>query len=421
MSRRDGNRELPFLERIEKIELSDKNIGWRLGFFILFVVIAGTSFASCVNSFFSKDPGWYQIKTNSSDEAHCGNDFIFMYNLGVSQDATKENRALTILYTEACEMAHKLFHNKESFEGVNNVRYINEHPNEVIEVDAGLYKAFSVLDEYENRNLYMAPVYNQYDEIFLCQDDSQLVNFDPRLSEEVASEYAEVAAYANNPEMVDVKLLGDNQIQLYVSEEYLAYAKENYITDFIDFFWMKNAFVTDYLAEIMIERGYTHGTLTSYDGFSRTMDTSETSYSFNIYDRVDETLYPAGVMQYQGATSLVYFRDHMLSDMDWQHYYALANGEVRNSYVDVIDGVSKAATDSYYAYGKDVSCAEVLLQAIPVYVTEAWSEDAVAELATTGIYSVYAEDGIVKYNDTSLIVTELLDEEEMKYTAEFIK
>ena len=184
---------------------------------------------------------------------------------------------------------------------------------------------------------------------------------------------------------------------------------------------MKNAFVTDYLAETMIERGYTHGTLTSYDGFSRTMDTSETSYSFNIYDRVDETLYPACVIQYQGSTSLVYFRDHMLSDMDWQHYYALSNGEVRNSYVDVIDGVAKAATDSYYAYGKDVSCAEVLLHAIPVYVTEAWSEDAVAELAATGIYSVYAEDGIVKYNDTSLIVTELLDEEEMKYTAEFIK
>ena len=421
MSRRSGNRELPHLERIEKIELSDKNIGWRLGFFILFVVIAGASFASCVNSFFSKAPGWYQIETNSADEAHCGNDFVFMYNLGASGNATKENKALSILYTEACQMAHKLFHNKEIFEGVHNVRYINEHPNEVIEVDPGLYKAFSVIDAYDNRNLYMAPVYNQYDEIFFCEDDSQLVNYDPRMSEEVAAEYAEIATYANNPEMVDIKLLGDNKIQLYVSEEYLAYAEENYITDFIDFFWMKNAFITDYLAETMIANGHTHGTLTSYDGFSRTMDTSENSYSFNLYDRVDEVLYPAGVMQYQGANSLVYFRDYMLSDMDWQHYYALANGEVRTSYVDVADGVSKAATDSYYVYAKDMSCAEVLLQAIPVYVTEEWSEDAVAGLTAAGIYSVYAEDGVVKYNDASLVVTELLDEEEMKYTVELVK
>ena len=420
MSRRSGNRELPQLERIEKIELSDKNIGWRIGFFILFVVIAGSAFASCVNSFFSKNPGWYQIETNSSDEAHCGNEFVFMYNLGMSEDATKENRALTILYTEACEMAHKLFHNKETFEGVNNVRYINEHPNEVIEVDTGLYKAFSVIDAYDNRNIYMGPVYNQYDEIFYCEDDSQLVHYDPRMSEEVAAEYAKIAAFANNPEMVDIKLLGDNNIQLYVSEEYLAYAKENYITDFIDFFWMKNAFVTDYLAETMIARGYTHGTLTSYDGFSRTMDTSDNSYSFNIYDRVDMTLYPAGVIQYQGANSLVYFRDHMLSDMDWQHYYALSNGEVRNSYIDVADGVSKAATDSYYVYSKDLSCAEVLFQAIPVYVAEELSVEAVAKLAEAGVYSVLPEDGVIKYNEADLVVTELLDEETMKYTAELM-
>ena len=68
-----------------------------------------------------------------------------------------------------------------------------------------------------------------------------------------------------------------------------------------------------------------------------------------------------------------------------------------------------------------MSCAEVLLQAIPMYVTETWSEDAARELLASGIYSVYAEDGVVKYNDASLVVTELLDEEEMKYTAELVK
>ena len=421
MSRRSGNRELPQLERIEKIELSEKNIGWRLAFFILFVVIAASAFTSCVNSFFSKDPGWYQIETNSSDEAHCGNDFVFMYNLGVNGDATDENRTLSILYTEACQMAHKLFHNKETFEGVNNVCYMNQHPNEVIEVDPGLYKAFSVLDAYANRNLYMAPVYNQYDEIFYCDDDSKLVNYDPRMSEEVAAYYAEIAAFANNPEMVDLQLLGNNKVQLYVSEEYLAYAEENYITDFIDFFWMKNAFVTDYLAEELIAKGYSHGTISSYDGFIRAMDVSETSYSFNIYDRVDLTIYQAAVMQYEGPQSLVYFRDHMMSDMDWQHYYVLSNGEVRNAYVDAADGVSKAATDSFYAYGKDMSCAEVLMQALPVYVADELSVEAVAQLADAGVYSIYCEDSVIKYNDTSVTFADVLNEDGVKYTTELVK
>ncbi len=421
MSRRSGKRDLPQLERVEKIELSDKNIGWRIGFFILFVIIAATAFASCVNSFFSKEPGWYQIETGSTEETHCGNEFIFMYNLGESDNATQENKALSVLYTQACEMAHKLFHNKEMFDGVNNVCYINQHPNEIIEVDAGLYKAFSVIDAYDNRSLYLAPVYNQYDEIFLCEDDSQLVYFDPLLNDEVSADYAEIAAFANNAEMVDLQLLGDNKICLYVSEEYLTYAEENYITDFIDFFWMKNAFVTDYIAEIMIDRGYTHGTISSYDGFVRVMDSGDSSYSFNIYNRIDKTIYQAAVMQYEGPQSLVYFRDYMMSDMDWQHYYTLANGEVRTAYVDVADGVAKTAADSFYAYGSGIGCADVLMQALPVYVAEELSAETIAQLAEVGVYSIYCENGVIKYNDASIVLADVLNIEEVRYSAELVQ
>lgn len=422
MKQSSGNRNMPQLKPVEKIELSDKHIGWRVAFFILFVIIAATAFAYGVSSMFSTEPGWHEIEVDSSAEANCGNEFVLMYYLGGNgTNATTENKALKIVYTDACEMSHKLFHTKEAFEGVNNVYYINQHPNEVIEVDAALYEAFSVIDKYDNRNLYMAPVYSQYDEIFYCEDDSQLVNFDPRLNGEVAAEYAEIAAYANNPEMVDLQLLGENKIRLYVSEEYLAYAKENYITDFIDFFWMKNAFIMDYLAEELISRGYTLGSLSSYDGFVRSLDSSENSYSFNIYDRAGQTIYQAAVMQYSGAQSMVYLRDHMMSELDWQHYYVLSNGEVRTSYIDVADGFSKAATDSFYAYAKDLGCAEVLMQVIPVYVAEEFSQEAVAALADAGIYSIYCEDKVVKYNDSALILTDLLAEEDVKYTAELLK
>lgn len=413
---------MPHLKPVEKIELSEKHIGWRLAFFILFLVIAAGAFASCVGTFFSVEPGWHEIEAESSREANCGNEFVFLYYLGGSgTDATAENKALKILYTDACEMAHKLFHNKEIFEGVNNVYYMNQHPNEIIEVDPGLYKAFEVIQQYENRNIYMAPVYSQYDEIFYCEDDSQLVHFDPRLNEKVASEYAKIAVFANDSTMVDVQLLGENKIKLYVSEEYLAYAKENDITDFIDFFWMKNAFVTDYLAEQMIARGYTLGTISSYDGFTRILDSSENSYSFNIYDRMNENVYQAAVMQSRGPQSMVYFRNYRMSDLDTLHYYSLSDGEVRTSYVDVIDGVSKEATDSFYAYGKNRTCADVLMQAVSVYVAEELSAEAVRELAVKGIYSIYCEDDIIKYNDSFINFSDLLNEESVKYTTELIK
>ena len=422
MSRRSGNGMMPHLKPVEKIELSEKHIGWRIAFFILFLVIAASAFASCVGTFFSVEPGWHEIEADSAGETNCGSEFVFMYYLGGSGvDATAENKALKIVYTDVCEMAHKLFHNKETFEGVTNVYYINQHPNEVIEVDAGLYKAFEVIKQYENRNIYMAPVYSQYDEIFYCEDDSQLVNFDPRLNEEVADDYAKIAAFANDSAMVDVQLLGDNKIRLYVSEEYLAYAKENYIENFIDFFWMKNAFVTDYLAEEMIARGYTLGTISSYDGFTRILDSTENFYSFNLYDRVDLTIYQAAVMQSKGPQSMVCFRDYMMNELDTKHYYALSNGEVRTSYVDVADGFSKEASDSFYVYAKDRSCAEILMQAIPVYVTEELSAETVAKLAADGIYSIYCEDNTIRYNESNLVLTEVLDDVMIKYTTELIQ
>ena len=301
---------------VEKFELSEKHIGWRTLFFILFVVIAATAFAYGINSLFTTEPGWQEIEADAAAGVNCGNEFVLMYHLGISgRDATVENKALKIIYTDACELAYKLFHNKETFDDVTNICYINQHPNEEIVVDDALYQAFSIIQRNGDRRLYLGPVYDQYEEIFYCEDDTMLVNYDPLLNEELAAEYAMIADYANNPQMIDIKLLDDNKIMLEVSKEYLAFAEEHYITQYIDFFWMKNAFVTDYLADTLIENGYTAGTISSYDGFSRNLGKMEESFSFNIYDRMGQTIYPAAVMKNSSDVDAAQeFLDYLTTD-----------------------------------------------------------------------------------------------------------
>lgn len=39
--------------------------------------------------------------------------------------------------------------------------------------------------------------------------------------------------------LTNVELLGGNQVKLSVSDDYLAFAEKNFISDFIDFSWMK--------------------------------------------------------------------------------------------------------------------------------------------------------------------------------------
>ena len=267
----------------------------------------------------------------------------------------------------------------------------------------------------------MAPIYAQYDDIFYCNDDSELVNYDPYLNEQVAADYQEIALFANNPEAIDIQLLEDNKIMLYVSDEYLAYAEENYITDYIDFFWMKNAFIADYIASVLIENGYTAGSISSFDGFVRNLDTTDVTYSFNIFDKQEDNVYVAAAMQYTGAHSIVFLRNYMMNSYDEQYYYQLSNGDVRTSYVDIADGYCKSAVNNLVSYSADLGCAEVLMQMMPIYIADTFDAQALLSLMENGIHSIYCENGVIYYNEKSLVLTELYQKEDVQYQTSFVE
>ena len=196
------------------------------------LIVASGAFIYALNGLMSNDSGWTSIEASSSAETNCGDDFIFQYYVGAAGvDATAERKALTLLYTDALVKAYEVFHNDEAFEGVNNIYEINQHPNEELTVDPVLYGAFETVAEYGRREIYLAPVYLEYKNLFFCNDDSETFHYDAEQNADVRTYFGEIAAYANDPSMVNVELLGDNRLKLHVSEEYLAYAKENVGTE----------------------------------------------------------------------------------------------------------------------------------------------------------------------------------------------
>ena len=60
------------------------------------------------------------------------------------------------------------------------------------------------------------------------------------------------------PLLLRVELLGDNQIKLVIGEAYRNYLDAYEITEYLDFGWLTNAFIVDYVAELAGE-----GSLTS--------------------------------------------------------------------------------------------------------------------------------------------------------------
>ncbi len=183
---RQRNRGAAQPKPVEKVELSEKHVKLRFALVILLLLVGVTGIAFGVSSLFGAEAGWQRIETSASG-LNCGDEFVFFYHLGAGEASPAvEKRGVTSVYSQAASEAYQLFTNDVEFEDVHNVFYINRHPNETIGVDEALYQAFSLLESYEDRRLYLAPVYSRYNNLFDCASDSLAADFDPYLNPEVA-------------------------------------------------------------------------------------------------------------------------------------------------------------------------------------------------------------------------------------------
>lgn len=398
---------------MERIELSKENIKTRWIATFLFLALGLASLA--IGLYFSLTPetGWKEILANSSGAETCANAFVLMYNLGAGdKSASAEEKALEAIYAEAAETSYRLFHSSEEFEGIQNISYINSHPNEVISVDPALYEAFVLLNRYGIRSQYLGPAYEIYNGIFNCREDYQTVDYDPWQNPDLRDLFSEIAAYAADADAVELELLGDNCVQLKVSPAYLRFAEENETTRFLDFYWMKNAFIADFIAKQLTDNGYTLGVLSSYDGFVRNLDVSgNTDFEFMLFDQQQQTVYPAAVMQYNGPLNLVYLRSYPVASQDLRHFYALESGEVRGPYLDIQDGLPRTSIGGLASYSKTAGCAEILLRIMPGYVGERFPEQDITALIEDGIESVWCQDGVLCHTSGTLNLTDLHPEE----------
>ncbi|MDE6517867.1 MAG: hypothetical protein K2L18_08485, partial [Acetatifactor sp.] len=296
-TRRGGGLHAP---NILKIEVSDRHVKARLIAAVIFLVISAVSLGYAISILTGTDKGWQFISV-SGDGAEYAAQFALAYELGASdRSARSENREIRQVYSEACLKAGRAFDTYVVSPG--NIQALNDSPNEVVELDSALYEALEFLEQYKNRTVYLGPAFRLYENVFSCTEDWQLEDFDPECNEELEKLFGQIAAYARDPDSVRVELLGENRARLYMSEEYLAFLEYEELGGALDFGWMKNAFITDFIANSLVSAGYTRGIISSYDGYTRNMDgSSGTMYSLNIFDVVDGAAAVVARLDYQGS------------------------------------------------------------------------------------------------------------------------
>ena len=415
MSRYARKRD-PAVPKVESVELSGKHSKLRLVLTIVFLALAVFFIGYGLISALNRDPGWQEVSVSSGAALNCGQDLTFRYHF---TGGAAESKQLTALYTQAAERAYALFQPAQEMIGYRNLYTVNASPNTPVEVEPELYAAFALLAEADSRALYLAPVYAEYMQMFRSGDDYEASQFDPFTSAEEQDYFAGLLPFVQDDAHIDLELLGENTVCLHVSDEYLRFAEEYGIEAFLDFSWMKNAFIVDFISAQLAENGFTHGYLSSFDGFFRNLDKLGEIGTVGIYDRMDGEVLLAAEMSYQKAISAVCLRDFPVQDTYTDYYYVYASGDTRTPYVGLSDGLCRASASTLLAWSEDTSCAQMLLRVMPLYIAETLDRQALDALSDEGIYSLSVCGTQIRYNDPDVRLSALYHSENRAYDAKY--
>ena len=380
MKRRTTRYGLPVVERIE---LSEKHFPVRTVMVIAGIVVALGALAYAVLSLFSVSVGWREIESDGSQGVNCGDDFAFMAEIGVSGvSPAAEVKRLTALYTAATARAYRVFDVVQGHDGVNGLHHLNAHPGEDVRVEPELYAALK--RACASRYLFLAPIYEVNRSLFACENDYDAASFDPAGDAELMDFFRRAAAFARDEAMVDIEFFENDTVRLNVAPAYAAFAADFGVTVFVDLGWMKNAFIADYLAEEIAASGFTAGTISSRDGFTRCLDARDTTYALDLFIRQDGRTVQAGRLGYRGPMALAALR-RFPAPGDARRFYVFSDGRVASPYADLSDGLDRAALPTLIGCARDMGCGELAMALAPVYVAEAFDEDAARALADEGV------------------------------------
>ena len=407
------------IRAVEKITLDEKVASKkRIFFIVLFVCLGVGAFIYGFTHLGNNKKGWQRVVIEKYEYENCSYDFSFEYCFGTTKlGVNKEREQVIDLYKQLTTKAYRLFDRDQSYEGLVNVNDINLHVNTELTLDPMLYEALKSFEDHGTREIYVCALAEHYDALIQIDTLEALSEVDPYTSKEVADFFKKVAAFASDEQAVSMEFLPDYRMILHVSDEYLAYAAEHDIRSFIDFGWMRNAFLADYIAEGMIAKGYTKGILSSYDGFIRNFSDTGDGYDFPLYLRNGNTVYPALTLSYEGEHAIVWLRDYPVETFDEFRFLSLPDGSIRNCYVNMEDGLGKAAAHDFVLWSKNGCCRDILFAAMPYYLSEnKLADDTADKILQQNIYTLLSEDFTVRMNDSSMRIKTLYEEDGIAFS-----
>ena len=380
MHSRNPNEKPRNLQPSGTVSVSDKHILPRFLISAVLFVVGGIAIWYGCREMNRVSEGIQTVTANTSKEASVAGDFTFYYDFGKSgQTPQFENKKLVSTYTDLGVKAYRIFQTEKTFDGVGSLYELNAHPNEWVTLDQALYQALSVFKSSENgeRILFLAPVFEIYKSVFGASYDEEARLQDPAFSREMKAYVEELRPFVTSEDHCTLELDEENRARICLSQTYRKYLEDNEIAVALDFCWLKNAVIVDYLADSLVGEGFRYGMLISSDGFCRSFDESNTAYTMTVLDRRDDRVRTVAGFRYSGSMSLVTLKGFPASEQDEWTYYVYEDGTVRVPYLSA-DGIS-ACHARFLAGHSDTASATEIGLLLSAWMTGSFDEDSMKE------------------------------------------
>ena len=352
---------------VEKIEVSEKHILLRVIILIIAIAAVIGSAVFIIVNLSTKDKGWTRIELSRNKL----NDlYYFYYELG--DEPTKEYKELTSLYKTSLEKVYILFDEKEAYDDINNIYYINNNPNKEIAIDGLLYNAIKEVMDNNSKSIFMGGIIPYYDSVILGSS-ANISYYDIKTNEDMKNRATKYINYINDKNHFEFKLLDGNKVLLYQSDEFSKFLSDYELT-VLNFTYLKNAYILDYLDDVFSSKLYKSGYIYSLDGYLLNLG-SHIEYTFDILDEYNNKASTAASIKYAEKRKYVTFKNTITNKSDYDYIRILEDGSRRTYYIDNTDGISKESLRYLTGYSNTNSLSKIALEMEKCYISNEFDKN----------------------------------------------
>lgn len=252
----------------EKIEVNDKHLVLRIVCFALAFVIAVVAFSRAVIGIGQKDPGYYDIETETVEDALLyaqGIRFTHYFD-GESSEIKNELAAAKTAYSKALAEAYKLLNCENTYTDYVNLATINQSLGSDVELSDKLYAilmdAYAKTRENKGFNVFAGALNAAWEDILVLDDPTP---FDPLNDPEEGERIARLARAASDASSFSLTVVDAERhiVRLDASKTYLSLIDELEADGrILDLGALHDAYMVALVRDAMEAEGFTNGFIT---------------------------------------------------------------------------------------------------------------------------------------------------------------